>query len=136
MISRGKGTLIIESLADGKRRPAFGRDHVISLGEVSIYTTDGDTPLGEVLESVKAKAEGKPLDIAALGDDASVRKFFEEVLPEFDQEKVHTGDIRKLLAWYNLLIGAGITEFKKKEEETPAQAEEEPKEEAEPKAEA
>lgn len=40
----------------------------------------------------------------------------EEVLPEYDQERVYVSDIKKLLTWYNLLINNGITEFEEKEE--------------------
>lgn len=115
--NRGKNMLIVESIADGKRSPAYARDKVISLGDISIYTDEGDVPLGDVLESVKAKSNGEAVDIKALGNDAAVREYFAEILPEFDRERVYTSDIRKLLTWYNQLLAAGITEFKNKEEE-------------------
>lgn len=111
LISQGKNMLIVESLVNGKRLPAYGRDKIISLGDVAIYTNDEDKPLSEVLESLKAKAEGKPVDIKGLGDDAGIRAYFKEVLPEFDDDRVYTADIKKVLNWYNVLINAGITEF-------------------------
>lgn len=55
LISNGKNMLIIESLVTGKRQPAYARDKVMSLGDISIYTTEGDVPLPEVLESVSKK---------------------------------------------------------------------------------
>lgn len=111
LISQGKNMLIVESLVNGKRSPAYGRDKIISLGDVAIYTNDEDKPLSEVLESLKAKAEGKPVDIKELGDDAGIRTYFKEVLPDFDDNRVYTADIKKVLNWYNVLINAGITEF-------------------------
>lgn len=111
LISNGKNMLIIESLVTGKRQPAYARDKVMSLGDISIYTTEGDVPLPEVLESVSKKAEGKPVDIKAFLYDEDIRAYFEEILPAFDKERVYTSDIKKLLSWYNILIGAGITEF-------------------------
>ncbi len=111
LISQGKNMLIVESLVNGKRSPAYGRDKIISLGDVAIYTNDEDKPLSEVLESLKAKAEGKPVDIKELGDDAGIRTYFKEVLPDFDDDRVYTADIKKVLNWYNVLINAGITEF-------------------------
>lgn len=111
LVNRGKGMLIVEDIASGKRTPAYARDKVISLGDISIYTDEGDTPLSGVLYAVKTKSEGNPVDIKSLGKDDAVRAYFAEILPNFDQEKVYTTDIKKLLSWYNLLISAGITDF-------------------------
>lgn len=120
LVNRGKGMLIVEEIATGKRTPAYARDKVISLGDISIYTDEGDTPLGLVLETVKEKNEGKPVDIKALGSDADIREYFAEILPEYDRERVYTTDIKKLLSWYNLLVAAGITEFKPAEAAEPS----------------
>ncbi len=111
LVNRGKGMLIVEDIASGKRTPAYARDKVISLGDIPIYTDEGDTPLSGVLDAVKTKNEGNPVDIKSLGKDDAVRAYFAEILPNFDQEKVYTTDIKKLLSWYNLLISAGITDF-------------------------
>jgi len=111
LVSRGRNNLIVESLSTGKRTPAFSTDKISSLADIAIYTTEEDKPLAEVLELVKAKADGQPVDVKAIGDDAAVRAYFAEVLPEFDNDRVYTSDIRKLLSWYNALLAAGITEF-------------------------
>ncbi len=97
LVNRGKGMLIVEDIASGKRTPAYARDKVISLGDISIYTDEGDTPLSGVLDAVKTKNEGNPVDIKSLGKDDAVRAYFAEILPNFDQEKVYTTDIKKLL---------------------------------------
>lgn len=130
LINRGKGNLIVEEIATGKRTPAYARDKVISLGDISIYTDEGDTPLGLVLETVKEKNEGKPVDIKALGSGDDIREYFATILPEFDRERVYTSDIKKLLSWYNMLIAAGITDFKPEEPEEAAEEATEEKAEA------
>lgn len=112
LVSQGKNMLIVESLATGKRMPAYAHDKVISLADVAIYTNDEDMPLADVLEKVAARAEGKPIDVKAFADDAAIRAYFGEILPEFDKERVYTTDIKKLFSWYNQLIAAGITKFK------------------------
>ncbi|MCM1138492.1 MAG: DUF5606 domain-containing protein [Muribaculum sp.] len=121
LVNRGKNMLIVESLATGKRTPAYAHDKVISLGDITMYTTNGDQPLGEVLESVKKINDGNPVDIKAIGGDMAIRCYFETILPDFDQDKVYTTDIKKLLTWYNQLLAAGVSEFVEKEE--PNQAE-------------
>lgn len=117
LVSQGKNMLIVEALATGKRTPAYAHDKVISLGDIAIYTIDEDVPLGNVFESIKAKTDGKPVDVKAFADDAELRAYFKEVLPDFDEDRVYTNDIKKVFSWYNILLGAGITDFVEKEEE-------------------
>lgn len=111
LVSQGKNMLIVESLLNGRRTPAYAHDRVVSLGDISIYTTEGDVPLAEVLETIKEKNDGQAVDIKSMSD-ADVRAYFAEILPAFDEERVYTNDIRKLFTWYNQLIAAGVVEFK------------------------
>ncbi len=112
LVSQGRNMLIVESIATGKRMPAFARDKVMSLGDIAMYTTGDDIPLADVLELVKVKTDCKPVDVKTFAGDVEMRAFFGEVLPEFDRDRVHDSDIRKLFQWYNLLLDAGITDFK------------------------
>ena len=121
LVSQGKNMLIVESLANGKRTPAYAHDKVISLGDIAIYTTEDDVPLGNVLEAIKVKTDGKPVDLKAFNDDHELRKYFKEILPDFDDERVYTNDIKKVFSWYNILLAAGITDFAEKEEAAPAE---------------
>lgn len=123
LVNQGKNMLIVESLQTGKRVPAYAHDKVISLGDVSMYTVEDDIPLGDVLTLVFNKAEGKAIDVKALGGDKEVRAYFKEILPTFDEERVYTADIKKLFNWYNQLIAAGFTTFVDEEisEEKPAE---------------
>ncbi len=116
LVSQGRNMLIVESLSTGKRTPAFAHDKVMSLGDIAMYTYGEDIPLADVLELVKAKTEGKPVDTKAIGGDEELREYFGSILTDFDRERVHDSDIRKLFQWYNALLAAGITEFKKAEE--------------------
>lgn len=116
LVNRGKNMLIVENLATGRRTPAYASDKVVSLGDISIYTTaDEDAPLYDVLEKVKEANNGEQIDVKALGDDAAVRAYFKTILPDFDEDRVYTTDIRKLFSWYNQLVAAGVKDFKEKE---------------------
>lgn len=128
LVSQGKNMLIVESLKDKRRFPAYSNDKVISLGDISIYTDNGDVALADVLEKIKEKNEGKAVNVKGLGNDEAVREYFGEILPDFDRERVYTTDIKKLLNWYNALLDAGITDFK--EEVVSAEKPEETAEEA------
>ena len=124
LVSHGKNMLIVESLADKKRVPAYAKDKVISLGDIAIYTDDAEVPLHEVLTSVKNKENGEKASIPTSAKPDELRAYFAEVLPTFDRERVYPSDIKKLISWYNILIGAGITDVTPEEpaaEETPAE---------------
>lgn len=127
MISYGNNIIVVESLVDGKRSAAHPRDRVVALGDISIYTTEDDKPLAEVLESISKKYDNKPVDKAVTKDGASLLEFIKGVLPTFDEDRVHMSDIKKLVNWYNILVGAGFTTFveEKKEEAKPAEDKEE-----------
>jgi hypothetical protein len=123
LVSQGKNMLIVESLIDGKRLPVYAHDKVISLGDIAIYTVEDDVPLTNVFEAIKSKNDGKVVDLNSFADNADLRKYFLEILPEFDEDRVHTSDIKKVFAWYNMLVNAGITDFIDKEEEAAASEE-------------
>ena len=118
MVSQGKNLLVVESLVDKKRIPAYARDKVISLGDIAIYTNESEAPLYEVLNSIKKKENGEKvsLDVSKATPD-DLRAYLSEVLPEFDRERVYPTDIKRLISWYNILLNAGITEFDPKETE-------------------
>jgi len=112
LVSQGKNMLIVESLGTGKRMPAYAHDKIISLGDIAIYTMEEDIPLADVFESIKEKNEGKIVDIKSMKSDKEIREYFATVLPDFDDERVYTNDIKKVFSWYNILVEAGMTEFK------------------------
>ena len=111
LISQGKNMLIVESLIDGKRIPAYSKDKVVSLADIAIFTDNEEVPLGQVFEKVKAKENGEKCSIDAKSDNDGLRKYMAEILPEYDRDRVYPSDIRKLISWYNVLISSGITEF-------------------------
>ena len=108
--------IIVESLADGRRMNASATSRVSALAEISMFTEGEDIPLADVFSRMYAHTEGKE----ALSHKESADKlkaFFSEVLPEWDRERVHASDIKKAVTWFNILVGAGMTEFKLPEEQ-------------------
>lgn len=124
LISYGKNMLIVEGLNDGKRFPAYSHDKIISLGDIAIYTYDEEVALSKVMQTIYEKNEGKAVDTKKCSDKKSLFDFFEEILPEFDQERVYPNDIKKVISWYNVLVGAGYTSFIDEEEKTAEETEE------------
>lgn len=111
LVSRGKNMLICESLIDGRRCPALARDRVLTLEDIAMYTVDGEMPLYEVFAKAKALTGGKIAPVSTKDPAAVQRAWFAEVMPEYDADRVHAGDIKKFILWYNLLIETGNDDF-------------------------
>ena len=112
LVSRGNNTLIVESLVASKRMPTYARDKIVALSDVSMFTDADDVSLSEVLTNA-GKKEG--LKAVAMdpkkASNAELQAWFDEVLPNWDRDRVYPSDIRKLIQWYNILVNAGITDF-------------------------
>ncbi len=114
LISRGKMNLIVETIdATHHRMPVFASDRVTSLGDIAMYTDTDDVPLWKVLASVgdKEGSEKSALNYKKCSSK-ELRDYFAEVLPNYDRDRVHDSDIKKLLQWYNILVENGYTDFK------------------------
>lgn len=115
LVSRAKNSLIVEILDETHRRlPAFATDRITSLADVAMYTETDDVPLYKVLTNLKNLEDGKVASInikKASGEE--LREYFGKVLPDFDRDRVHNSDIKKLIQWYNILINNGISDFEK-----------------------
>ena len=125
LISYGKGIIIVENVTDNKRMPAYTRDKIIALGDIAIYTDDTGVPLADVLTTIAEKYNSQVLDTKLYKSAAQLQQFFEEVLPNYDHDRVYNTDIKKIISWYNTLISAGITDFSIKSEEESAKQENE-----------
>ena len=114
LVTRGNNNLIVEALdATHKRQPAFATDRITSLGDIAMFTETDDVPLTDVLDNLKKLENGKRASInEKKASSAELREYFTKVLPEWDQDRVKDSHIKKLITWYNILIEAGITDFK------------------------
>lgn len=121
LLSQGKGSIIVEELGTGRRFPVHAREKVVSLGDIAMYTESGDTALGEILDKTFAHFGGKPVDVKALAaSKGALKDEFAKIVVDFDRDRVHDGDVKKLFQWYDILIANGFDKFTKDqtEEET------------------
>jgi hypothetical protein len=120
LVSRGKNMLIVESLQNGKRQPAYSHDKVISLADIAMFTQDGEEPLAKVMDAVKKVENGGVVSLSSKATAEELRNWFATVLPDFDRERVYPSDIKKLISWYNILTETNNNDFltEDKEEET------------------
>ncbi len=127
-VSQGRNNVIVENLSDHKRTTIPATAKISMLDDIAIFTENDDIPLREVFKKIQVKENGS-VAIPHKSPDAELKKYFAEVLPEYDKERVYLSDIRKVIMWYNLLHELGITDFEAPEEETEEKKEKETTEE-------
>ncbi len=115
-VAQSSNGVIVESLLDGKRMNAPASSRVSALTEISIYTEGEDIPLADVFTNIYKYTEGKEA-ISPKETPEKLKAYFAEILPEYDRDRVHVSDMKKVFAWYNALLAAGFTEFRLPEEE-------------------
>lgn len=113
LLSHGNHSLIVETLdAQHKRVPVFATNKVVSLADIAIYTDDEEVPLPQVFDNIKQKEQGGKASVDyRKASAAELAEFMAAVLPNYDRERVHISDIKKLIQWYDLLVDNGVTDF-------------------------
>lgn len=125
LLSQGKNILIVESLQDGKRLPTYSSDRMVSLGDISMFTDAEDIPLRKVLQNIKDMLSGAKIDLDyKKASNEELKEFMEKALPNYDHDRVHPSDMRKLVQWYNILVDAKEDDFSDPQDaETPQEPE-------------
>lgn len=110
--------VILESMDAKKTKLVAGMAQRVSiLSDISIYTLteEGAEPLESVMQKIEAEFQGD-LGLDANPDDSELRAFMKHILPEVDESRVYTSDIKKLITWYNLLRTQAPEVLEKSEE--------------------
>src|SRR6188474_841646 len=116
IVAQSKNGIIVEGLADKKRLNVYASTKVSTLTDISMFTTGDDKPLEEIMTSVFDKEKGGAA-IDNKADDKAIEKYFAEILPEYDKERVYVSNMRKLISWYNALQASGNLKPKEEKKE-------------------
>ena len=92
-ISQARNGIIVESLVDKRRMSVSGAEKVSSLGDIAIYTDTEDVPFQDVLSKIKEKRNGEPAMSHKSSPD-ELKAYFEEVLPDYDKDRVYASHIK------------------------------------------
>ena len=116
-IAQARNGIVVESLEDGKRHVAPATARLSSLDDIAIFTNEEEVPLAEIFFQIHEKAEGKET-LSHKTDVSQLKAYFEELVPDYDQDRVYVSDIKKVFQWYNQLQSHELLEVIEKEEET------------------
>jgi len=110
LVAEAKNRIIVESLVTGKRMPASASAKISSLEDIAIYTFGSDIPLKEVLKKINDYEAGGQA-ISAKSPDSDLKKYFEQIVPDYDKDRVYVSDIKKIILWYNILHEHKLLDF-------------------------
>ncbi len=114
-VADSKNSIIVESLDTGKRMPVYASSKISALEDIAIYTESADVPLKDVFKAIYEKENGSEA-LSHKSTTPELKKYFGEVLPEYDKDRVYMSDIKKVLLWYNLLQEKSMLDFTEEEE--------------------
>ena len=120
-IAQGKNAVIVEHLETGKRTSAHAAAKVSSLEDIAIFTETGEVALSDVFDTIFEKEEGKK-SIDHKSSPGELKEYFEEILPEYDRDRVYVSDMKKMIQWYNILHSLDLLEKEEKKDEDEAEA--------------
>ena len=136
LITQAKNGIIVESFDTQKRMPVYSNAKVSALEDIAIFTSGEEVPLKDVFKKIYTVENKKATSVSKKASNDEIKEYFEDILPEYDKDRVYVSDMKKVITWYNVLLEKGLMNFDEKAEEakTEEAAKEEKTTEAKPKA--
>ena len=114
-VAQARSGVIAQSLISGQRTMLGASAKVTSLADVSIYTTSEEMSLKKVFRAIAEKlSSGKAMDSKSKPEE--IKKFFGEVVPQYDADRFYVSHMKKVLDWYNCLQEFASLDFVDEEE--------------------
>lgn len=104
--------ILAQSLLDGRKIQVNLRNNISILSEISIFTYSGEESLIDVFKAIYKETDGEK-SIDHKSPKKELEKYFRNILPEYDEDRVYQSDIKKILQWYNILIENDFKGFEK-----------------------
>jgi len=122
VVSHEKSRIIVESLLDNARMPVFPSSRPSALENITIFTEEKDMPLEKVFKKIFETTQGGKVQENRIANDVELKKYMEEILPQYDKTRVYVSDMKKIFVWYNILLDNDLLSFEDENEETESDA--------------
>ncbi len=108
LVTQAKNGIIVESLDTKKRMPVYSNAKVSALEDIAIFTSGEEVPLKDVFLKIFSVENKKETSVNKNSSNDEIKDYFEDILPEYDKDRVYVSDMKKVIAWYNTLLANGI----------------------------
>ena len=99
-VAQARGGVIAESLADGKRTVFDMKSRVTSLGDIAIYTSEGEMRLDAVFTALRAVL-GEQAAPSGKAPADEIKALFDKAIPNYDADRFYVSHMKKVVDWYN-----------------------------------
>ncbi len=114
-LAQARGGAIVESLADKSRTVVDAKNRITTLADISIYTSEGETKLQEVLLKMKEVLGDAHAPTSKASPD-ELKALFAKALPDYDEDRFYVSHMKKVVDWYNDLLDNASLDFTTEEE--------------------
>ena len=108
LVNPSRGGYIVTSMLDQRRSFVKMDKNLSLLSEILVYTLEAELPLAHVFKKIFKKEDGKKTAVNPKASKEDLEAYFFSVLPNFDEDRVYSSDIKKIIKWYNLLVEDGF----------------------------
>jgi len=103
LVNSRQNGLVVEDLDTGKVRFCPMRKHQFTpLGTVAIYTLEDTEELKVIFKTMQDQMASNP-PVKTNAPDHEVFEYFEKILPNWDEDRVYSSDVKKIIKWFNFL---------------------------------
>jgi len=119
-LAQARAGAIVENLSDKKRTVVDAKNRITTLEDISIYTSEGETKLCEVMLKMK-EVLGDNAAPSPKADPKELKDLFKKALPDYDEERFYVSHMKKVVEWYNEIREYASFDFVNPDEETEAE---------------
>lgn len=117
IITTKNNGLILKEPKSGKVKFYSVRIHQFTPMEtVGIYTWTDTAEVKDIFATMHSSLDTLPVP-SVKDDNTTLNKYFEQILPEYDRDRVYPSDIKKVIKWYNSMVDLGFIDLTGEEEE-------------------
>lgn len=108
LVSQTKSGIIVEAVESKKRIPIYSNSKVSALEDIAVFTTGEEIPLKEIFKKIYSVENKGLASVTKTSTNDETKEYFEDILPDYDKDRVYVSDMKKLFSWYNLLVSQSI----------------------------
>ncbi len=124
MVAQTRTGVIAVSLVDQKKIVTNLGQQINVLSEIRVFGLKDEMPLNDVFERMFQLEKGQSARVKPKASKDELESYFFEVFQDYDEDRVYSSDIKKIIQWYNLLLDSNELKFKLPKEEKPSDMEE------------
>lgn len=122
-LAQARNGVVVEALSDKRRTVFDAKSRITTLADISIFTSEGELKLQDVLLKLKEVLGDREVPSAKASSE-ELKALFAEAVPNYDADRFYVSHMKKILDWYAELKQYASFDFvdpdQEKEAEEPA----------------